>query len=657
MAPIPSVPSMRVRTQCARDCPDSCFMDVEVVDGRIVSVTGGRENPVTNGFVCPRGAGDIRRVYSESRVQYPRLRTGLKPGSALKRVTWYEALDDIVSRLKETLDKYGPERVLLLDYSGNSALITSQFATRLWAAIGATHTDHAICSRSGHEALKLHYGLSYGVTSERLPDMRSITLWGHNTRVSSTHQWALIMKARERGVKIAVVDPRRSESAEAADLWIRPKPGTDVALTYGVARCLIEGGFVDEEFIESFTAGYEAYREEAMRWSPVRVESITGVGWGEVEELARLMSDDKPSVVLMGIGFQKSTQGAEAIRGVSLLPSLLGQHRGFYYTNSSARQVDYGYLSGIRQSGGRWRTVSQTGLGAILRSGEFRFVYVVGMNPAVTLPDQVAVREGLSSDEVYVVVHDTHMTETCDYADAVLPAPTFLEKEDVSLSDCHPHTRFSNRCIEPLGESRTEVAVMREMAIRLGRGEQWLFEEPREALAKALSDAFEDGTPELLFSGADLRLSERSRDEYQTPSGRIELYSTTVSESVTPLPKQLPVKGNDSFTLLNSALPQWTHSQFRDVYGAIPLIVWVNTGDAEVLGIVDGDTVTLSNSGGEIEVKALIGDRVGRGVLWSPRPIVDRLWRPQNALATGQPQVLGGGPRYNSIRVKLKRVI
>ncbi len=564
---IPMIPSMRVKTQCARDCPDSCFMNVEVIKGRIFSVTGGKDNPVTNGFVCPRGTGDVVRVYSERRVQYPRLRTGSKPGNNFKRVLWNEAFDDVCSRLKETLDKYGSEKVLLLDYSGNSALITSQFATRLWAAIGATHTDHAICSLSGHEALKLHYGTSYGVPPENLPNMRLITLWGHNAKVSSMHQWAFIMKAQERGAKVVVVDPRCSESAEKADLWIKPRPGSDVALTYGVARYLIENGYIDDDFINSFTFGYESYKGEALRWSPSRVESLTGIEWGEVEEFARLMGENKPSVIFMGIGIQKSSQGAEAIRGVSLLPVLTGQHRGFYYTNSGARFVDFEYLNGSSQSGAKWRTVSQTGLGALLRKGEFKFVYIVGMNPALTLPDQAAVREGFSRDDVYVVVHDTHMTESCDYADAILPAPTFLEKDDVSISDCHPYTRLSNRCIEPYGESRTEVSVMREMALRLGRSEPWLLEDPKEALSKSLRYAFEEGTLEQFFSGADLRLRERSREEYQTPTGKIELYSSIAIEPITPLPKQLPVSGEDQFTLLNSALPHWTHSQFRDVYG------------------------------------------------------------------------------------------
>jgi anaerobic selenocysteine-containing dehydrogenase len=106
---------------------------------------------------------------------------------------------------------------------------------------------------------------------------------------------------------------------------------------------------------------------------------------------------------------------------------------------------------------------------------------------------------------------------------------------------------------------------------------------------------------------------------------------------------------------LNSALPHWTHTQFRDVYGDIPRIVWVNSGDAEARGIADGDTVVLSNPGGEIEVKALVGDRVGRGVLWSPRQIVDSLYRPQNTLASGEPQAIGGGPKFNSTRVQLTK--
>jgi anaerobic selenocysteine-containing dehydrogenase len=629
-------------------------MDVEVRDGKIFSVSGGKDNPVTNGFLCPRGMGDLKRVYSSSRVLYPRIRDGPKPGSEFKRVSWEEALKRATSKLGEVLKEYGHERVLLLDSSGNTGLITSQFGTRLWSAIEATHTDHSICSRSGHEALKLHYGLSYGVSPENLPSKRIIIFWGFNAKVSSAHQWALAMRAREKGAFIVVIDPRRSESAEAADLWLSPRPGTDVALAYGVARHIIEAGHADMDFIATWTAGFEAYREETQRWTPRRVESITGVSRENVDFLADLLIERRPSAVMMGIGFQKSSQGAEAIRAVSLLPSLIGEHRGFYYTNSRGRFIDSEYLSGINKSGGKWRTVSEVSVGKLLRTGEFNYVYVLGMNPTVTLPDLTSVREGFSRDDVYVVVHDTHMMETCDYADLVLPAATFFEKEDVVISDCHPYTRLSKNCIEPLGESRSEAWVMREMAKLLGRSEPPLYEDPIEAVKKAFEYALEDGTTFDLIRGTNLKIRERSCNEYQTPSGKIEFYSSIEKEGITPLPRQLPVETEGKFlVLLNSALPQWTHSQFRDVYGEIPRFVWMNVEDAARLGIENGDIIVLQNNQGEINVKASVGDKVKPGVLWSPRPMIDGSGGMQNALVSSVSQSLGGGPLYNSIRVRI----
>jgi anaerobic selenocysteine-containing dehydrogenase len=206
-----------------------------------------------------------------------------------------------------------------------------------------------------------------------------------------------------------------------------------------------------------------------------------------------------------------------------------------------------------------------------------------------------------------------------------------------------------------LGESRTEVSVTREIALRIGIGGPWLMEEPREAIRKTMKDSFENGTVEEFLQGKDLKMRERNRDEYQTPSGKVEFASTTTIDPTTPLPIQLQLLDDDSLTLLNSSLPHWTHSQFRDVYGEIPSILWVNKLDADERGISDGDVVILSNSGGEIEVKALVGAKVRQGVLWSPRPIIDTIGRPQNSLTSGKPQHIGGGPSFNSTRVNLNK--
>jgi anaerobic selenocysteine-containing dehydrogenase len=641
-----------IKTMCARDCPDACFLDVEVRDGTITRVRASKENPVTAGITCPRALGDPQRVYSMRRVLHPYIRQG-KASSSFRLASWDEALSLTASRLKDTIRSHGAEAVLLLDYSGNTGLITSGFTKRLWNALGATRTDYTVCSASGHAALGLHYGLSYGIEPEELLSKKTIIFWGFNARHSSPHTWNMAMRARrENDAVIVVVDPRRSESTEMADLWLYPRPGTDVALSYGLANHLITDGYADAEFIASFTHGYEAYRDEASKWTPERVEQVTGVSWEGIKELGGLLAGHGPSVFMIGLGLQKSSVGAEAVRAVSLLPALMGQHRGYYYTNSRGRFI--GDVSGEALAEKRPRVVSQISLGRRLADGEFRFVYVYGANPALTLPDSNRVIEGLKREDVFLAVHETHITETCDLADVVLPAPTYLEKDDVVICDSHPYTRRAVKAVEPEGESRDEVRVMRELARLVGVAESWVYEDPWVAVREALKDAFADGSVDEFMGGAQLRLRSRPRDEYQTPTGRIEFAATSVPEGVTQLPRQVELSVDlDEFTLLSSSVPNYLHTQFRDVYGAIPCEVWVNPLDAERHSVGDGDEGTLFNDLGRLKVTFRVTNRVQQGVMWSARELVDGEGNPQNGLASGTPQRIGGGPMFNSVRVRI----
>ena len=164
-----------VKTVCPRDCYDTCSIIVGIDDsGRIVSVMGDSKNPVTQGFICPRGIKDLEWVYV-NRVLYPHVGEGDKPSKDFKRIPWNEALGIVAEKLKDVLKEYDPKAVLHLEYASNIGLLTWYFLQRLWNAIGATKTDHSICSRSGREAMSLHYGLSYGIRPEELLKMRLIT--------------------------------------------------------------------------------------------------------------------------------------------------------------------------------------------------------------------------------------------------------------------------------------------------------------------------------------------------------------------------------------------------------------------------------------------------------------------------------------------------
>jgi len=642
-----------VKTVCHRDCPDTCFVDVIVENDRIASTRGSKDSPITQGFLCPRGVGDPRRVYSKQRVLYPHVSSGTK----FRRVSWSEAIDLVANRLNSALEKYGNKSVLLYDYPGNQGCLSWLYSQRLWRALGATVTDGALCSTSGHVGIGLHYGLTYGLGLEEVLNCRAIVFWGNNARVSSPHLWALSLRARrEKGATLVSVDPRKSETSESCDLWVNPRPGSDVALFYGIARYLIEHDKLAGNFIEEWTAGYKEFREEVEKWTPKRIERVTNLTWGKVEELGGLLVEKIPVGFMIGLGLNKSSQGGEAARAVSLLPALLGQHRGFHYSDSKGRFVDWDYINGNKMSNEESKVVEQVSVGSDLNSGEFKFVFIKGSNPALTLPDQNAVRAGLSREDVFVVVHETHWTETAKLADVVLPAATYLEKSDLNFSDHHPYTRLSAKAIEPLEECKHEIWVMQQLARRLGRAEPWIFEDPWKALEKATRGAFENGSFNDLLEGAVLKLRQRPINEYQTPSRKIELYSSRALEMrLNPLPVQLPLNEDEgSFILLNSSLPYWTHSQFRDVYGPIPEIVWINHVDADNLCIKNGDVVTLFNELGTLTVEAIVTEKVSKRVLWSPRPLIGKNGVPLNSLASSSPQTLGKGPRFNSIRAKIR---
>lgn len=648
-----------IKTVCSRNCPDTCFIDASIEHGKIVTTRGCDTSPVTRGFLCPRGHGDPRRVYSKNRVLYPFVKPGGPGSKDVTRVSWDDALTKVSEKITQTLDTHGNDALLLYDYPGNQGFLSWQFPKRLWMALGAATTDYSLCSSSGHAGIGLHYGLTYGISPETLLESNIILFWGNNAKVSSPHQWALAKKAgKDHGAVIISIDPRESETSRAADIWIQPRPGSDVALCYGLARYLLLHNGADTPFLDEWTTGFEDYSQEALKWTPEQVRAVTHVPEDLLKKVGDLLLDRSgPAAFMIGLGLQKSRQGAESARAVSLLPALLGQHRGFHYSNGSARTIDWASISGATQTLKKGKKVSQVSLGERLAKGEFKFIFVLGSNPAVTLPDLAAVRKGLNREDVFVVVQDTHWSETAGLADIVLPAPTYLEKTDLVFSDHHPHSRLSQKAIDPLKESRHEIWVMQELARKLNRKEEWLFEDPWQALDRALKNTFKKGQVKDLLNGSVLTLDAKPMDGYQTPSQKIEFNASKALDTGAPgLPFQEASEPDDldGFILLNSATPKYTHSQFTDVFGPLPEKVWIHPEDAREKGIQEGNPVTLFNDSGRVVLSARITPKISRGALWAARPLTGLNGEPLNSLAPGTAQKIGGSPIFNSIKVKIK---
>ena len=222
-----------VKAVCHRDCPSTCFIDAKIENGKLIATMGSNESPVTRGILCPRGMGDSKRVYSKERVLKPHI----KNEKSYIPTSWETALNLTATKLRETLKNDGREAVLLYDYPGNQGFLTWQYSNRLWRAIGATVTDGALCSGSGHAGISLHYGLTYGIDYEETANYPVIVFWGNNVKNSFLHLWLNLLKAKKnKDTTFISIDPRRSETAKNSDIWISPRPGSDVALCYGIAR-------------------------------------------------------------------------------------------------------------------------------------------------------------------------------------------------------------------------------------------------------------------------------------------------------------------------------------------------------------------------------------------------------------------------------------
>ncbi len=649
----------RIPSVCPRDCYDTCSLIVNIdKDIGKSSVLGDPSNPITQGFTCPRGVKDIERMIASNRVLYPFLRKH-KLSDKVEQVSWKEVLYLISNKIEKTIAEFGPEAILHIEYAGNTGLLTSHFPLRLWNALGTTRTDYSICSKSGHEALALHYGSSYGIQPEEIKNQKLIVFWGFNAVVSSPHMWNLANQARSREkAKIVAIDPRKSQTTKNADLSLHPKPGSDVVLAFGVARYIIEHNYEANVFIESWTNGFQRLKSEILKWTPNRIKEETGIKWSTIEQLGEAYGTSRPNATLIGLGLQKSVNGAESVRAIGLLPAILGIHRGFFYSNDNAYSIDLAYLNGESLSNLEIHEVSQIKLGQLISEGQFKLIYIYNMNPALTLPNQRAFRRGLSREDVFTIVHETHWNETTDFADIILPAPTFLEKDDVVIPWSHHHVRLSKKAFALQGKSRNEIWVMHELTKRLKLEEPWLYEKPWNALEKAVENAFTKGSFQDLMNGKDLILKKKSPMEYQTPSRKIEFYSSSSKDQgYEPLPSYSRLQiHDDEFLFLNSASSKYTHTQFREIYGPIPEIVHVNQKDALARNIRKDDLVILYNDCGSTKMKVKVSQDVPKGVLWAPRQSIGLNDEPQNALTPSITQKIGNGSVYNSTIVRLRLV-
>ena len=698
-----------VHAVCSHDCPDSCgvLVTVNEVTGQAVKVQGDASHPVTRGFLCGKVAKYLDRVYSPDRLLYPmRRRVGVPKGplaqgreaEAFERISWDEALDEVAGRLKGIAAEWGPESVLPYSYAGTiGQLGFGSMDRRFFHRLGASQLDRTICATAGGEALKRVYGIKLGTAPQDFAEAGLIVAWGANIHGNNVHLWPFIEEARRKGARLIVIDPYRTRTAALADEHLAIRPGTDTALALGMMHVILSRGLEDREYVAACTHGFAELREHALRaeHSPDAVSEVTGIAAEIVVRLAVeyatcLKETGRPAVIRLNYGVQRSEGGGTAARAVSMLPLLTGawQHKGgglqlstsgSFPFNSDALQMPE--LMEKSELGRASRVVNMSELGQALtslRGPAVKALFVYNSNPAAVAPNQNDVLRGMRREDLFTVVHEQFFTDTADYADVLLPAPTFLEVKDVQGAYGHMLVQVSERAIAPLGEARSNVALFGELGMRMfgdacfAEGEDALIDQALGSKQVSKNEWFAGITRERLereghvalqmpANAAGEVLPFSTAEWFRTASGRGELV---------PVPKFVAATESRARAAEGAYplefLPRKADNYMNSTFANIPVhqrmeaktagVLEMHATDAAARGIASGDWVEVFNGRGRIELKALVNGQVGEGVV-AARLDWNKLVRGGanvNTLTSETLTDIGGGATFYSTLVEVR---
>ncbi|MFT3923501.1 MAG: molybdopterin oxidoreductase family protein [Myxococcales bacterium] len=701
-----------VRGACPHDCPDTCSWQVAVDrnTGRALELWGDPEHPVTQGVLCTKVDRYLDRTYHPQRLTQPMRRSGPKGAGLFEPVSWDTAFREIAARLHDVIACHGAESVLPYSYAGTMGYIQGEgMAARFFHRMGASLLARTICSEAGFEGLLYTTGRAMGVDPELIVHSDLIWIWGSNTLTSNVHLWPFVQEARKRGARLVVIDPVRTRTAKQADTWVGIKPGTDGALALGMMHVLVREDLVDHAYVERATVGFSALAERVQSWTPERTAEITQVPAEIIVELARSYGRARAPAIRVNYGMQRHAGGGMAVRNIACLPALVGAWQrpggGILLSASGHYRLDTRGLQRPDLLGDRRpRTFNMNRLGdALSHAAERRALahyrprpvdrvpsaseagpavhalIVYNTNPAAVAPDQGAVVEGLSREDLFSVVLEHFQTDTADYADYLLPATTQLEHWDLVRPYGHLRMALNRPAIAPVGESRPNSEIFRGLARAMGYTDACFGDDDQRMIEVLLSD---QTAPHLVhFSWPNLLRDGYARVEigptpfaeggFPTPSGKCELYSQRMlDDGYDPLPDYTPPNHaratpseSEHYPLLCLSPP--AHGFLNSTFVNVERLqkrerephVLLHPQDAAPRGLSEGQRVRVYNACGELELPARIaldvvpGTLVIPGVWWS-KFSPDK--RNVNRLVSQAEADMGAGALFYDVRVNVE---
>jgi len=673
-------------------CPGGCGVNVKLVDGKIEKILPIKGHPV--GVVCVRGVHSQEIVYSDDRLKYPLRRVGERGEGKFERISWDEAMDNIVDAFQKIKKEYGAEAVMSYFGRGSfEANLTDMFSARGTGSQGTTGflLPFGSPNNSGVSAVcYVSYGLFASVstigagmhlTYSDFDNTDLVVIWGANPPTDSPpDKVRKILNAKKRGAKLIVIDHMRSDIAKKADQWIGVRSGTDGALALSMMNVIVNEGLYNEEFVQNWTKGFEELRQYVQQFPPEKAEKITRVPRETIIETARAIAGAKGASLTMYTGLEYTNSGVQNIRAVLSLWAItdnIDVPGGLLLRpRSPARfpRISLDPPEGVVKPIGADRYPLFCD---ILKSAQFmeaprailnndpypvKALLIVGASLLTSLPNPELWEECFRKLD-FLVSFDRFMTADGMYADIVLPATTNYENLGYQR---YPggYCQLRQRVIGPIGEARSGFLFLTELAKGLGYGD--IFPATEE---ERVEFAFQDGPisledlkahPEGVRYDAGQQeyrkyakglLRSGGKPGFNTPSGKIELVSSLLEKygydglPVYAEPIEGPLGSPELYKtyrlVLNTGarLQSAFRSQHLNIPGLLKLHpkpqVLINPVDAKARGISNQDRVWVESPRGKVGVWAKVTDDVMTGQVelnvGGGSPIHAEEWREANA--------------------------
>ncbi|NPD30781.1 formate dehydrogenase subunit alpha [Eggerthellaceae bacterium zg-1084] len=642
-------------------CGAGCKFNLLVENGQVVGAEG--LDGITNqGELCLKGMSGYDFI-NDTKILTPRI---LHPmirrtkGAELERVSWDEALDFTAKKLLEIKEKHGADAILTTGSSrgpGNEANYVMQKFTR--ACIGTNNIDNCARTCHGPSVIGLIDTVGSGAMSVSIPNMENadcIMLFGYNPSASHPIVARRIVKAKERGAKIIVADPRIIETARIADIYMQINNGCNLAFVNAFANVIVSEGLMDKKFVEEHTSGFEAWWETVKNYTPEAVQDITGIDPETLRAAARMYATAGGSIIGWGMGVTQQCQGVHTVHQIAAIACVSGQigrdnaglapvrgqnnvqgscdmgmwpslYPGYQKVADPAMRSKFAKAWGVSEDS---LSLSEgcklTDLPHLVKEGKIRAFYNFGEDPLQTEPDSIDMRETLENVE-FLISQDIFMTQTTALADVVFPGTSWGEHDGVFSASDRTFQRFT-AAVPPKGECKHDWQIFQELSTRMGYPMHYddtkqIWDEVRELCPSFQGATYEKmegvgyaqwpipevghpGTPTLYQGG-----------QFNMPDGKALLMTTDWKA-----PTELP---DEEYPLILCTVREVGHYSCRSMTGNCKVLalladepgyVTINPADAEKRGIKDQDLVWVHSRRGKVISRAAIDERTNKGTVY-----------------------------------------